>query len=504
MNKNNTNAVPLNTTTFNTRLLNTTKLNTNGFPVLSKRSGSSADISQAITDSLVCWYDPGKQQCTNESMAANPVLADLSGNGHDITCYNFAWAGMSGIGGYSVDFTDYATETDTLKTQDKIIIYNTDESHNGIWNFIYLRSQGQITYPQFKVKISGLAEGETITYRYYEGENLSIKHNIVMGNGIYDIPKIEANITADDNSFHTISEFILNDIRYKNIIVEQLALYPNALVSDGVDDYCYTNGLPILTDYTVIAKRKILNTNVVNVSSGFSDLACKGTNQGAFLFERFEGNVEGVVNHSFGYVNKNDLQLDDISYQTTLSYNGSQLIKGTLVDVNDLQLLSRSSKSGFIQAALYSFLLFDRTLTTAEIEWVKQNMIESGGVLATNWADSSLWAFYNLSNQSRIDGTISNNRMVIAANGERTDVSVTAKFMECIVQNSIVPAYKIKVTGLKNGIILNYVDNTIHVEMAEDGIYNIPEHNTQNRYFGFSFNKAFENENIVIQQLLSE
>lgn len=99
MNKNNTNAVPLNTTTFNTRLLNTTKLNTNGFPVLSKRSGSSADISQAIMDSLVCWYDPGKQQCTNESMADNPVLADLSGNGHDIECFNFAWAGMSGIGG---------------------------------------------------------------------------------------------------------------------------------------------------------------------------------------------------------------------------------------------------------------------------------------------------------------------------------------------------------------------------------------------------------------------
>lgn len=38
----------------------------------------------------------------------------------------------------------------------------------------------------------------------------------------------------------------------------------------------------------------------------------------------------------------------------------------------------------------------------------------------------------------------------------------------------------------------------------DGGIYSIPGHNTQNRYFGYSFNKAFENENIVIQQLLSE
>lgn len=33
-------------------------------------------------------------------MAENPVLIDLSGNGHDATCYNFGWSGMSGVGGY--------------------------------------------------------------------------------------------------------------------------------------------------------------------------------------------------------------------------------------------------------------------------------------------------------------------------------------------------------------------------------------------------------------------
>lgn len=50
-----------------------------------------------IRQAMVLWYDIAKQGATNESMAENPVLRDLSGNGHDATCYNFAWAEESGI-----------------------------------------------------------------------------------------------------------------------------------------------------------------------------------------------------------------------------------------------------------------------------------------------------------------------------------------------------------------------------------------------------------------------
>ena len=56
---------------------------------------------KSIMDSIVLWYDIKRQGATNENMAASPVLRDLSGNGHDATCYNFAWSLMSGIGGYS-------------------------------------------------------------------------------------------------------------------------------------------------------------------------------------------------------------------------------------------------------------------------------------------------------------------------------------------------------------------------------------------------------------------
>lgn len=51
----------------------------------------------SIFDSLVLWYDIAKQGATNETMAENPVLKDLSGHGHDATCYNFGWTEESGI-----------------------------------------------------------------------------------------------------------------------------------------------------------------------------------------------------------------------------------------------------------------------------------------------------------------------------------------------------------------------------------------------------------------------
>lgn len=47
---------------------------------------------------IVCWYDPRRQGCTNESMAADPTLKDLSGKGRDATCTNFGWTASSGVG----------------------------------------------------------------------------------------------------------------------------------------------------------------------------------------------------------------------------------------------------------------------------------------------------------------------------------------------------------------------------------------------------------------------
>lgn len=59
--------------------------------------GHKDGLPQWLKDSVVCWYSPIRQGCTNEKMAANPVLRDLSGNGIDLECVNFSWNETSGI-----------------------------------------------------------------------------------------------------------------------------------------------------------------------------------------------------------------------------------------------------------------------------------------------------------------------------------------------------------------------------------------------------------------------
>ena len=53
---------------------------------------------------------------TNEQMATNPVWVDKTGNGHDLQLKNFAWKGMSGVGGYAGDFSKWANNRDTTET----------------------------------------------------------------------------------------------------------------------------------------------------------------------------------------------------------------------------------------------------------------------------------------------------------------------------------------------------------------------------------------------------
>ena len=350
-----------------------------------------------IMDALVCWYDIGKQQCTNESMAANPVLADLSGNGHDITCYNFAWAGMSGIGGYvfsrplanwykpSNNNGTYTTDGNVLhitKLNTNSVVYYVTNNGNKTNTIVEITSNNYTTKP-FRIKISGLPEGKLVRLTGIISNNTVnpnisvIYENKYFGNGehivesssvVWDNEELEPNIVNYPNIF--IDSDTADDV---NITIEILPEYPNALVSDGVDDYCYTVGLPILTDYTVIAKRKIL---VDKVSALASKASNNGSTDGAFIFDA--KNRSGYIACNFGAdTNFVELYSGDISYQTKESYNGKSIIKSNNVDTDKLSLFTFSAQKNLVsQYALYSFLLFDRTLTNEEIEWVKHNLIE--------------------------------------------------------------------------------------------------------------------------------
>jgi hypothetical protein len=333
--------------------------NANGVPFI-KNSTSF------LKDNIVLWYDLKRQGATNESMKANPILKDLSGHGHDATCYNFAWNRQSGISSY-FDFNLFKYGSNWGKyvkdvTETSFIYY-----HPGNDTSVMINANNYVVYP-FQIKVTGITD-TGLRLEYGQGT----------------IPETESSIKTD--GVYTITRTAYGGFKLYgdesitcNIKIEQIA-YPNALVADGVDDYAYVEGLPILTDFTLITKRKRLDAGLSKRGAIASKMA-GDSNNGAFLFELIQANtgINQVV--SFGHFLSLKMVDTDISYMTKNSYNGVTIIAGNLPDTEYLNLFKvRNQVGGCAQAALYSFVLFNRTLTDEEIEWVKKNLLDENYLL---------------------------------------------------------------------------------------------------------------------------
>lgn len=325
---------------------------------------------QSIRDAMILWYDIAKQGATNENMAENPVLRDLSGNGHDATLYNFAWSGMSGMGGYKTDFSNdvfihlggriSGSKTYKTVTINRVII-------DGGTVFLETTTE-DANIPSFTVKVTGLeANGARIYGSYVSGIDWQT-------DGIYEFPSL-----TGINKGLAISAPTSETLQVP-IVIEQLPLYPNALVSDGVDDYCLAEGLPLLNKengYTVIAKRKWLQDikrNALVSRNVIWQTEELGGIDGAF-------NIECYTEMCYSFGQGTSLafnNLDGFTYQTSKSYNGKDLAIGDKEDNNHLCIAAiNKGTNWFSSIAIYSLLLFDRDLTSEEIEWVKTNLIET-------------------------------------------------------------------------------------------------------------------------------
>lgn len=332
----------------------------NGIPFL-KGEGISSSIKKA----MVLWYDLKRQGATNESMKTNPILKDLSGNGHDATCYNFAWSGMSGIGGYTNFREDPVRGNfEILGTQKWLIKSLKTESGLSkepiVCEAISFNGHGKT----LTIKVDGIPEGSPSNF-------LVVRNNL--SEFVVELHNGDNTVTfSEDTEGYFIFKFENVDL-VNNFIIEVLPQYPNALVADGVDDYVRIDGTPILTDYTVIAKRKLLSES----DGTYRAFAAKGTTayQGAFILER-QANTNKYEIFNFGKFNAITEIPTDITYMTSNNYNGNTIAKGNAIDEDIVHIFARDDQHQCISAVLYSFILFNRTLTTKEINWVKENLIE--------------------------------------------------------------------------------------------------------------------------------
>ena len=269
-----------------------------------KRKGGKSYIDPAVLSSVVSvisTYDK-----TNED-ADRSILKDKTGKGNDFKLLNFGFAGNSGYGLYSTDFTKWTKRqiNDLEVSPNKISVSNKDsETGLVIWLDV---NKNRYVIPSYKIKVSKLTK--TITYYYIDEANPSIRSTFSINKeGTYILP-ISRNDLYNGEENTNIGFGIFP---HESFTIEQLPDFAGWLCTGGVDDM-------IVSEKTVdemIGDSK--ECTVISIISYISDI---GSNHANILGKRFIRNMferDGINGKYYicGYTSTN---IDEIGNVTVVN-----------------------------------------------------------------------------------------------------------------------------------------------------------------------------------------
>jgi hypothetical protein len=475
---------------------------------------------------------------TNEEMSKNPVWVDKTGNGHDLQMKNFAWGGMSGVNGYVQNFNYFRNNT----TVDKVRI--DEQGSNSIKVTLLTSGMGHVIYipkdvyqfnKSYFIKISseGYNEGDLFLSFYAPSTSTATTVKIPLNpNGITEIPAIK----EDD----FLAVYLNVGGKVGSITIEQLPLYPGALVFDGVDDWAGCDNLPLLPKekgYSIIALRNWITRYDATQYKRPLISNLDTNDEGAFLIEyRKDENVNDVTG---SYNSFTDVYIDDnnpITWQTSSSYNGQIIKKGTSKSTNKLCIcktyFGRLSK--YANAAIWEIVILDHDATEEELTKIKDyfvktypwlfpdqawtvvgktnededratitNITGNGNDLVLSNFGFAEGSGYGLYGQNYISYAITNRAVYTKTNSSiHVTKSITAgvNFTES-ARNVTIPSYRIKVTGIQSGQEMIYRgSNNTFSNIPSDGIYVLPAvENGSN--LGFQFVSYTGDCDITIEQI---
>ena len=346
---------------------------------------------------IAAWSAKGK---TNEDADRN-VLKDLTGNGHDITLNNFAYSGMSGYGGF-----DYPVKSRYILQPKQSIIWGVIPIKNGI--------PANTLLPNFDIQVSGFTNGKL--YVNYPRGN----YKKYLTNGLNHITDIPIASTVGDMFIDIVDVTDFN----QEIIVEFIPKYPDALVFDGVDDYGVNENMPILTDYTILVKRKyigdITKRNYSTVIAKTNGIELSGYRDSIGLFAMECKTVNGSETRTFGMQNRVNYVATNITWQKRYNYNGISLGGyGDQLDSNHIGLgaIIDKNKAPYRLAnfAFYSAYLFDRSLDDQEIKSFIRKHIDPEYLLPSELPTPDV--YYDFTNGDNSKGEANNVIKDLSGNG---------------------------------------------------------------------------------------
>lgn len=302
------------------------------------------------------------------------ILKDFSGNKHDAYLYGFKGKLNSGVGIYAQDFKNYSygsTINKDISTKSYNKFHIVKKKADNWFGFTIGIPKNNYYNQSYKLKFNINKKIDDIKFSIVSTDGNLIAtqcFSAIINNGsVVDIPIISEEIFNNQKEPNIYYDFSTNkDIE---IDVELIPDYPNQLCYDG-KSYTVAYGLPILTDYTVIADRTWFVDKQERV------FISKATGQnGAFIFEY----KTPTNNKAYSYYQQNDIVIDNnnkVVYQTKNSYNGTPIYAGDKQDTDVLYIGNiRVPDIRSFVGCHGDILLFNRSLTKREISWVKNNMM---------------------------------------------------------------------------------------------------------------------------------
>lgn len=481
---------------------------------------------------------------TNEEMSKNPVWVDKTGSDHDLQMKNFAWGGMSGVGGYEMNFNLWTNNVPNIsdismsKTTTSVSVSVGNSAYNN--NLIYIHKNNWDVNKNHWLKVASTYEDGDLAFIFYNDKYT--KKIELPANGYANIPAYPE-FKGSYMYISTISN------KQGSFTIEQLPLYPGALVFDGVDDYGVCDNFPILTKekgYTVVALRQWITYNP-NAISAIATNASDQSFNGAFTFENYNKGAEQTISYGATQITL-QYSKSPFSWQTTYKYNGVNIANGNKDATNSL-VLGRSypQRNEFANFAIWELVFLDHDATEEELTKIKDYFVKTYPWLFPDQA----WTVTGKTNEDEDRATIANitgngNDLVLSNFGfaegsgyglyaenyaggrwvqstDRADLTWTSYsvnitsvkvastqlyYQSYPEQPSFtVPSYKIKVYGLKDGQTLSYKQVTSEgqqiYKISEDGIYTLPSFlfKANGDWYGFTLDKIQETCDITIEQI---
>lgn len=338
---------------------------------------------------------------TNEQMAANPVWVDKTGNGHDIQLKNFSWKGMSGVGGYEMNFNLWRNNVSSIPdismstTTTSVSVSVGNSTYNN--NLIYIHISNWDINKNHWLKVTSTYEDGDLAFIFYNDSNT--KKIGLPANGYVNIlayPEFKGGYMY----ISTISN------KQGSFTIEQLPLYPGALVFDGVDDYGVCENFPILTKekgYTVVVLRQwdqdFLNTTL---TGGLLSTRNYSTGEGV-AFEKIESSNKGYWNLGAGSII--DFAKSPFTWQTSKQYNNVGILKGDKNHGKPLCVgcgLSGGQQCG--RFAIWELVFLDHDATEEELTKIKDYFVKTYPWLFPDKA----WTVTGKTNEDEDRATIAN------------------------------------------------------------------------------------------------